>query len=940
MKINETSEAWYNQTIEQAEKKFDTDRGRGLTRAAYVKSRREHGSNNVYTKKSSELKKLIPTDYAALLLIIALIAAYVFEVPLASGVILFMLIINYAAALFTYYKAQKVLNGMVEYSLPTAKVIRDGKLMLVDMRALVPGDVVCLSAGDVVPADCRLTSTDGLYINESPLTGAKSSVFKDADFTHFTETLSIESQKNMAFATTIVTAGTARGIVVATGDNTAARMLGTAKSLATHENLNILHTLKKYCSVWSLAMLALVFVITVLNLFIPNAEGIFGAFLTGISLAVAAMSELYVAFGYIIVGCGVFGAMKRRRDVNVGALVKNAEKLEDIKRITTLIVPKDGVITSSHSVVDKIYVSRKLYSANDVDRVERIRSAVLAGVISTGIYGAGLASLSEASRKVTPEEEAIIDLAQSLNLYNSDIDRANPIIEHVSAGGASKFETTLTSDTDTRYMAVCRGDAEAILNACEYYVENGRIFKMTTDDRLEFLSVASSLTKSSYRVVAMATGVTGYNNLQRIGSIQSDLTFEGFLAIREPLCMGIAQTISRLKSAGIRVIMATDNFAENDKYIAMSVGIIENESGILSSAKADTMNEDILRTNLPLYNMYVGVSKPQLAKIVKMMQDDGECVGLLGGGIDGALLLKSVDVGFTQSVTISPKAKRSGIDIRSRQTPAYSRIIGRGVFESEALKLISDVVISDADDEGKGGFSAVVSALEYSRTIYQNLLRMVRYLTTSQLTRVFITLGALIIGVNVLTPIQLIFGGLIVDFAAILASAFAKPPHNALFLKDNAEEALKNPLMMNVRATVFALTEALLILLIYPVLNALGFTISPLEFSSAAFITFSVCQLITFASLASEKSIFRPGVRVSASYALFGAGMCIFIAFALLIPSLGAVFGVTPLSLPAIIACIVVPVLTLTLNEVYKIVSGSEKLEDIKRKFPLFHKTR
>ncbi len=934
MKINETAESWYNQTVEQAEKRFDTDRGRGLTRAAYAKSRREHGKNNVYTKQNGEFKLLIPTDYAALLLVVALIAASVFDVPLATSAILFMLVINYAAAIFTYFKAQKVLDGMVEYSLPTAKVIRDGKLMLVDMRALVPGDVVCLGAGDVVPADCRLTSSDGLYVNESPLTGARSSVFKDADFTHFTETLSIDNQKNMAFATTIVTAGTARAIVVATGDRTAARMLDKVKPLATHENLKILRTLKKYCSVWSLSMLALVFLITLINLFVPNGSGVFGAFLTGISLAVAAMSELYVTFGYIIVGCGVFGAMKRRRDVNIGAIIKNAEKIADLKELTTLIVPKDGVITSSHSVVDKIYTSRTLYSATDVDRVERIRSAVLAGVISTGIYGAGLTSLSESSRKITPEEEAIIDVAQSLGLYNSNIDRSHPIIEHMPSGGASRFETTLTVDSDTRYLAVCRGDAEAILNACEYYVENGRIFKMTTEDRLEFLSVATSLTKSSYRVVAMGTGVTGYNNLQRIGSIQSDLTFEGFLAIREPLGTGIAQTISRLKSAGIRVIMTTDNYAENDRYIAMSVGIIENESEILSGAQADMMHENLLRTNVPLYGMYVGVSKPQLAKIVKMMQDDGERVGLLTGGISGALLLKNSDVGFTQSVTISPKAKRSGIDIRSHQTPAYSRIVGRGSFESEALKLISDVVISDADDQGTGGFSAMVSALEYSRTIYKNVLRMVRYLTLSQLARVFITLGSLVVGVTALTPVQIIFSGLIIDLAAILASAFARPSHNVLAVKDTAEQSLERPLMMNVRIALFALVQALLMLTVYPALNGLGFAIGAAEFSSAAFITFTACQLINFASLASEKSIFRPGIRVSASYTLFGAGIVAFIALAMLIPSLGSVFGIVPLSLPAIIASAVVSLLTLALNEVYKIVAGSEKLDGIRKKFP------
>ena len=926
MKLNDTAEVWYNKSLEQVEKHFFTDRGKGLDRAAVIKARREHGSNNIYTTQGGVgSKKLIPTDYTALLLAAALLAASVFDVPLAAGAIVTMLIINYAAALFTYFKAQKVLDGMTEYSLPTAKVMRGGGLMLIDMRALVPGDVIFLSAGDIVPADCRLITSDGLHINEATLTGVQSSVAKDAEFTHYSQSLPPEHQKNMAFASTIVTAGNGRAIVVATGAGTAARLLDKVKPLATHENLKILRTLKKYCSAWSLSMLALVFVITMIDLFVRSDTGIFDVFLTGISLAAAAMSELYVAFGYIIVGCGIFGAMKRRRDVNVGTLIKNAEKLEALKEITTLIVPKDGVITSSHSVVDKIYASRKLYSAADVDRVDKLRGTVLAGVISTGIYGAGLASLSQSSRKITPEEEAIIDLAESLSLYNSQIDRSHPIIEHTSAGGASKFETTLTADSDTRYMAVCRGDAEAILNSCEYYTENGRIFKMTTDDRLEFMSVAASLTKSSYRVAAVATGVTGYNNLQRIGSIQSDLTFEGFLAIREPLQTGVAQTVSRLKAAGVRVIMTTDRCTESDKYLAMSVGIIENERGILTGVRAETMHSDLLRTNLPLYNMYAGVSTGQLAKIVKMLRDDGERVGLLTGGINGALLLKRADVGFTQSVTISPKAKRTGIDIRSRRTPAYSRIAGGSTYESEALKFISDVVVSDADEEGHGGFSAVVSALEYSRTIYKNLLRMVRYLTTSQLARVFITLGALMIGVKALTPIQLIFGGLIVDFAAILASAFAKPPYNVLSFKDNAEESLEKPLMMNVRSSLFALLQALTVLLIHPILTLVGFPIGAAEFSTAAFLAFTVCQLITFAELASERSIFLPGMRVCISYTLFAVGIIGFIALAFAVPAIGTLFDIVPLTLPSIIAAVAASLLTLTVNEIYKLVARSDK---------------
>ncbi len=918
-------ETFYNQTVEQVENHFATDRGKGLSSDAIPKKRREHGQNNIYRSAAAKKSRLIPNDFAALLLLATVFIALIFEVPIASGTIVAMLIINYGAALITHYKAHKVLDGMTSYSLPTAKVLRNGKPVLIEMRLLVPGDIIFLSAGDVVPADCRLFAAEGLFINEGMLTGVQSSVMKDAQYENYAINLPLEKMENMAFATTIVTAGTGRGIVVATGSNTEAVRRDKVKTLNTHESLNILKELKKYCSAWSLSMLLVVFAITVIDLFLARNTGVFDVFLTGVSLAVAAMSELYVAFGYIIVGCGIFSAMKRRRDVNVGAIIKNAQKLEELKNVSVLIIPKDGVITSSNCSVDKIYTGRTLYSAADTDRIDKIRATVLAGVISTGIYGAGLMSLNKNSRRITPEEEALIAAAETLSLYNSRIDRSHPIIEHRAAGGASKFETTLTVDSDNCFMAVSRGDPEAILDACIAYTENGRLLTMSTEDRLEFLGVAESLTRSSYRVVAVATGVTGYNNLTRIGSVQSDLTFEGFIAIREPLAPDVVQTIARCKNAGIRVIMATDRARENDKFIAMSVGILGSEKGILTPHDADSMSPDVLRTNLPLYNMYTGLSATKMSEIVKMMQADGEVVGYLGTGIGGVLPITRADVGFAQSTTISSRSRRGGIDLRSRKSGAYSSISGENLFDSEALKLVSDVVISEATDDGKGGFNAVVSALEYSRTIYRNLLRMVRYLTTSQLARVFITVGSLIMGAKALTPVQLLFGGLMVDFAAIVASAFARPSYNALTLKDKAEDSLKKPLSMNLSSALFALFSAVTILAIFPILNMVNTGMGRSEFSTAAFITFTLCQLITFAELSSERSLFLPGVRISMSYLLFAVGVAVFLATALLIPGVSAVFGMVKPSLPTVICIVAVTALNFAINEIYKLILRQDK---------------
>ncbi len=926
MTENNSRELWYDKSVEQLEKRFATDRGKGLSKSDVIKARREHGKNHVYkTPNTLSIKQIIPTDISAIILLATLAMAAIFDLKVEAGIIAGMVVLNYAISLFTYFKARSVLDGMTEYSLPTAKVLRDGKPSLIDMRSLVPGDVIFLAAGDIVPADCRLFMSDGLAINEGTLTGIHSSVKKDGNFANFAPSLPIEERKNMAYATTIVTAGHGRGIVVDTGKNTEAVIRDKTQSITTHEDLKILTLLKKYCSVWSMSMLALVFAITLIGLIFRSEQGVFEIFLSGIALAAAAMSELYMAFGYIIVGCGIFSAMKRRKDVNVGALIKNAKKLEKLKELSVLIVPKEGVITSANSYIEKIYTGGKLYSANDIDRVDKLRATVLAGVISTGIYGAGLASLTETSRKITSEEEAIIKLAESLSLYNANIDRSHPIIEHAPAGGASKFETTLTVDSDRHYMAVCRGDAEAVLKSCEYYTQNGGIYRMTSDDRIALAGVASGLTKSSYHVVAVATGVTGYNNLARIGSIQSDLTFEGFLVLREPLQPNIAQTVARCRDAGIHVIMTCDNYTESDKYLALSMGLLKSEKGILTGFMADSLSDNMLRTNLPLYNMYVGVSPAKISQILRMMSADGKKVGILTGGMSGALLMKRADVGLAKSVTISPKAKRAGIDLRSRQNTAYANIAGGSSFDCEALKFISDVVISDADDKGNGGFGAIVSALEYSRTIYRNILRMVRYLTTTQLARIFVILGGLILGIKVLTPIQIVFGGLALDLLAIIASAFSRPPHHTLSMKENAEESLKKPWFIGIKSLIFALLQAITVLAVHPILTLIGHAPSAAEFAAAAFVTFSVCQYITFISLSSERSIFLSGGRISISYMLFSGGLILFLASLFVIPPFGKIFDVCALPLPLIIAVCVVSALIFAVNEIYKIITKTNK---------------
>lgn len=921
------NENWYEKTAEQLEYRFNTNRASGLSRSALSKAKKKYGPNDIYPTPIGSffdyVRKIQP-DYASLLLLVAAAVAGIFNEPIAAGAIVAMLIINYVAILFIFIKSQRVLEGMAAYSLPTAKVMRDGKLLLLEMTELLPGDLIFLSAGDVVPADCRIISCNQFKVNEGGLFDGRYLVEKSHEDIH-TFGLKYDTQTNMVFATTLVSSGDARCIVVATGKNTVASEMGKVGKIVTHENLKILDVLRRYSFGWGLVMILTVFFITVLNIFRNTGNGIFSIFLTGTSLAASSMAELFPIFGYIIIGCGIFAAMQRKRDINVGTLIKNAEKLDDLRSIDMLIVPKEGMMTSTDVHAEKIYTPGKLFSATDTDRVDQFRSVVYCGVISTGIYGAGLTALNEGHRNITPDEEALIRLAESLSLYNVTIDRNYPIIEHRPVGGASRFDTTLIRDSDGGYMAVCRGEIEEILNSCSYFTQGGAIYRMTTDDRLKFLGAASSIIRSSGKIAAFATHTTASNSLRLIGPIQSEMTFEGFIALREPIQNGVAQTIKRCRDSGIKVVMTTDRYTESDKYLAMSIGLISSDADILDHRRLETMSDSMIRASIPYYSMYCGINPAGISKIIDMAHAEGRKVGLLAGGINGALLLKKADVGFARSITISPRARKKGIDIRTRRDPAYSRISrSAGTFDSEALKLISDVVVSDADENGNGGFAAVVAALEYARSINKNIYRMLRYLIYTQLSRIFLTLISIFTGNFVLTPVQLLFGGLIIDFGAIIVSAFAKPSHDILSTQKREDKTIGiNRYLGELRSVLYAIFQTVTIAVIPSVCRILGFVLSAEETSAITFIAFTLCQVVTLVELADNKSIFTANLRYTNIFAVFIVSIAAFITAGILDPHIGETFGIIRLSLKPALVCAAVPVINLAMHEIYKLLTSN-----------------
>ncbi|MBR6682091.1 MAG: cation-transporting P-type ATPase, partial [Clostridia bacterium] len=763
------NERWYNLTVQQTEEKLNTDVNTGLSPKELKTHQKRYGMNVIYPIQHHSfdecMKKVLSEPTLLLLIAVAFIAA-ILDRSIVAWVIISLAFVNVIVSVFTYTKAQQVFEDMSHLSLPTTKVMRNGKLYLIKSEQVVPGDIVYLSAGDVVPCDARLVESEKLQVLEVNLTGVVKPVEKDPLYLRYTHDIPPAQQANMLFASTIIVKGTAKAIACCTSEDTLVTKIKKNKSLSTQDNIKAISTIRKNSKYWSLSMILLIFFVVVLELVsgVSN-RSFFDVFLTGLTLAVASIGEYHILSSYVIVANGLFGAVKQNREINSGTLIKNTSKIEDLKKITCLLVHKEGAFSLRDVGIEKVYVNNMLYSDGEVHFVENSRRLLRFSLISTGLYGAGKLIKNNLNNDniYNAEENAIISMAQKCNVYNIDLDKRFPILEHVSKNETSKFETTLVNSKNG-FTVACRGNLEAILSSCTSYCENGKIYTFDPDKKMDVISEATKLIRQSYRIIGIASKITHYNTLRRISACQMDMTFEGFIAIKETMLPGVAKNISECINAGIKVIMLCDDIGEHNRTLAEAVGIVKSKQEAITGKQLYYIKDELFRTNVSLYKLYEGLDINQKRKLLKYLHYDGEVVGVLARELDEIILLKEADVGFVQSTTLSGRLKKTGLDMaKNTSLPVYVKKSKDGkAIGSEALKFVSDVIISDADATGSGGFNAILGAVATARVIYQNLVRFVRYTFITQITRILIVLYSIFSGNTILTPIQILFSELVI----------------------------------------------------------------------------------------------------------------------------------------------------------------------------------
>lgn len=916
---------YYDATVDEVVTELETDRYNGLGKAKVKAALKRDGKNIVYPIPKGFFREYLLhmlTDYTSVLLLISAFVCLLFRHDTTAVVVVAAIVLSYSLCALVFLRAQKVLENMGSFALPVVKVLRDGKLYMARSEQIVCGDIIFLCAGDVVPADVRLIESDRLIVDESVISCGANTV-KDAAFTA-ASALDINGQKNMAFAGTVVLSGSAKAVVVSTAAQTVICKMRKNKPVVSHEKLRVLEKLRKTCSYVGVGMLSFVFVMTVLSLFFGSGLGLFENLLTFLSLAVASMSELYMAFGYIIVACGIFGALRQYKNVNAGALIKNSSKIDKISRISCILAPKDGCFLVDELSVGQIYYDDVLYGINDKSLPAGGARVLEYAVISTGIYGGrNLVSINSAQNNVfSTEENAIISCAQAHSLYNFNLDKEYPLLDHVGMDDNNPFDTTLVATSDGNRVVV-RGDAVSLITRCTHRTKNGKKLLMGAEQTGDLLLAANRMSIGGYRVCAVATKETGLFDLNNVSRAQSRLNFEGFIVFEQTLLPEGAKSVRACLDAGIKVMMLTDTSSESDRYTARSLGIIKTDDEILTAKAFSEMDDGVFIADWQKYSMLEGFGTSDKRKVIHLLKTAGQDVAFLGSSVDDGLVLSDADVSYCQSVTLSAKADKGGVDTMDKNIPLLLKSprdgSGRGC---DALKIKSDVIVSAADRNGGGGFNAIVSSIRVAKSIYENLFHMLSYLVSTQIARLILVVVSVFADAFIFTPAQIVVSGLIIDFAAVLVFAFDKPRRGILTEKNSCESKLASPVKNMLPSACFAMGWALAISLCC----ALGILICG-QYTGGVFISFTLSQIAALTQFRSDESIFTAKKGVNNVFLFALACVLAFLFLAVNVPAVGAQFGVGAMTPVMWVLCITPAVLLFTAFEIYKLVLRHKELK-------------
>lgn len=624
--------------------------------------------------------------------------------------IIIVLLTNTSVGFYQENKANASLLALRKLVTLSARVMRQGSRLEVDSALLVPGDIVLLKAGDKVPADLRLIEAQGLKIDESSLTGEWIAVTKNAE--QVVSETQLADRKDMAYMGSIVEEGSAIGVVIATGTDTAIGQI-VALLRETKERPTPLQNKIAY-----LSRLVGAFIFVVIS-FVVGLGYLEGKPFTDIFIAALALAVSAIPAG-LLPAITVILVLGMRRILKSNGLVRKLVANETLGSVTVICTDKTGTITEGKMQVSHILTgTHELLADNQSPLIKPKQQngleshivALKAAVLTSDAFIENPDNeFSEWIVRGVPTERALVVAGAHAGLSKRHLEEEYPAIARLHFTSESKFAASLHLKPDGSRVLYVVGAPEIVAERSHDFHVDGTTERLNSAAHIRLLAKLEHLTSTGLRVVACAhREFTEHEELPTdIRELIEKLTLVGYIALKDPLRADARQSIELTKRAGIRTVLITGDHRLTAQSIATEVGIVAAPDMILEGKELDTLSDTELIRRVQTIAIYARVSPQHKLRIVKALQTNGAIVAMIGDGVNDAPALKAADVGV---------AVGSGTDV---------------------AKEVADIVLLD------NSFSTIVRAIEQGRVIFQNIRKVFVYLIADDFAELFVFVGAMI----------------------------------------------------------------------------------------------------------------------------------------------------------------------------------------------------
>ena len=727
MSKEQSKTLFYTQGEEEVLKNLDTSVD-GLSTAQAKERLDAYGYNELDEgEKRSLLSKFID-QFKDLMIIILLVAAALSIITegrhgLTDACIIFaVVVLNAAFGVYQEGQAEAAIEALKNMSSPMARVRRDGNVVEIDSRELVPGDIVLLEAGDVVPADMRLIEAASLKIEEAALTGESVPVEKD-----ITETVEAEAgigdRVNMCYQNSNVTYGRGTGVVTNTGMYTEVGKIADMLANADESQTPLKQSLEQLSKTLTYLIIAIALVTFLVSVFIRGEQPLEGL-MVAVALAVAAIPEGLPAIVTILLSLGTTTLAKRN------AIVRKLPAVETLGSTEIIASDKTGTLTMNQMTVEKVYTNGQLQNADTELGADNTTLRIMTFANDTKVDPDG-------KLIGDPTETALVQFGLDHNFDVREVLKSEPRVAELPFDSDRKLMSTIHKEADGTYFVAVKGAPDQLLKRVTRIEINGEIRPITDEDKQAILATNKDLAKQALRVLMMAYKTT--NDIPTLESavVESDLIFSGLVGMIDPERPEAAEAVRVAKEAGIRPIMITGDHQDTAEAIAKRLGIIDpndTEDHVFTGAELNELSDEEFQKVFKQYSVYARVSPEHKVRIVKAWQNDGKVVAMTGDGVNDAPSLKTADIG-----------------------------IGMGITGTEVSKGASDMVLADDN------FATIIVAVEEGRKVFSNIQKSIQYLLSANMAEVFIIFFATLFGWDVLQPVHLLWINLVTDTLPAIA---------------------------------------------------------------------------------------------------------------------------------------------------------------------------